>query len=470
MATYNINGQEVHVRTSGQAGSPIALLIHGWSSSWYTWSPLLDPLSSRFFCMAVDLPGYGLSPPPEDLPTIAGYADLMAGLIEQVSDRPVVVLGHSMGGLISMTLALRNPVLVERLVLLNPVVSGRLSTFIRLFIAPHIFLERYRWSGKLLSFLERTPISYQEQLMKPIFFAERAVVSEDVYERLRADARRPGQGRVRAACYRAMQNEPVTGRLSSIEAPALVIWGAEDNTVPLRDAGIVAAEWQAADLRLIPNAGHWPHFEQYETTLRYLAAFLGLPILASLPGEMPAIQEQLDVADIAQFLNNSELGAGLTHTQRLRVAGLCHSHSYGPGELIAGQGSQGDEMFIVREGQIDVVVRMTSDTGAEEERRVTTLKAGQVAGEMALLQGAGGTRTADLRAGQSGATVLALDSRYLAALFEDDPNLGIRILQNLGRSLSQRLRVETWQHQLAEKRYLEKMRELQRQQPAALGS
>ena len=212
MSTYVIAGQEIHIRDDNRRDAPIALLIHGWSSSWFTWTPLLPILSTRYSCMAVDLPGYGRSPAPQHPPTITGYADLMARLIEDVSDRPVVVLGHSMGGQISITLALRHPELVERLVLLNPVISGRLSTFINMFVAPHIMLEGFRWGGKILGFLERTPISYVEQLMKPILFAERAVISRQDYDRIKADARRPGQGAVRAACYRAMQRGDLRGR------------------------------------------------------------------------------------------------------------------------------------------------------------------------------------------------------------------------------------------------------------------
>ena len=451
MSTYTIDGQELHVRDN-RRDAPLALLIHGWSSSWFTWTPLLSAIGSRFSYMAVDLPGYGRSPAPRQRPTIAWYADLMAKLIEESSDRPIVVLGHSMGGQIALTLALRHPMLVERLVLLNPVISGKLSTFINLFVAPHILLERFKIGAKILSFVENTPISYVNQLMKPILFADRAVISKQDYERIKADARRPGQGWVRAACYYAMQNGDLRGKLQDIQAPAMVIWGAEDNTVPLRDAGIVADEWNQADLRLIPNAGHWPQFEQYDTTVRYLASFLGLPILASLPNERIASHRDLDVNEIAQFLSNTELGQDLNEAQRLRVAGLCRLHHFAPKENIAIEDATGDEMFLVQDGQVEVLVRVANGNGQDELRRVNVLMAGQVAGEMALIQGKGGRRTADLQAGKSGATVLAIDSRYLFALFEDDPSVGLKLMQNLARSLVQRLRVQTWQLQLAEQR------------------
>src|SRR6185436_15675561 len=113
MPMYTINGQTIYTQEQGPATGPIAILIHGWSSSSFTWAPVLPSLSRRYRCIAVDLPGFGRSPAPKDPPTIAGYADLIAGLIEQFTDRSVLLLGHSMGGQISATLALRHPMLVE---------------------------------------------------------------------------------------------------------------------------------------------------------------------------------------------------------------------------------------------------------------------------------------------------------------------------------------------------------------------
>ena len=249
-----------------------------------------------------------------------------------------------------------------------------------------------------------------------------------------------------------MKKADLRGKLGEITPPTLVLWGAEDNTVPLRDAGAVAAEWPQVDLRLIPNAGHWPQFEQYETTVRYLASFLGLPLASSK--DVPTTAErQLDVVEIAQFLSNTELGQDLNEGQRLRIAGLCHVHHFAPGETIALEDTTGDELFIVQDGQVDVIMRIQDPTtGTAGHRRMNVLLAGQVAGEMALLQGKGGRRTADLQAGRGGTTVLALDSRYLFALFEDDPALGLKLMQNLARSLVQRLRIQNWQLQLAEQR------------------
>jgi pimeloyl-ACP methyl ester carboxylesterase len=275
---YTVGEQRIHVREESPHRKTVALLIHGWSSSWYALSPLVPQLRERYRCLAVDLPGYGESPPSSQRATMAGYADLLAGLSRQVTDQPVVLVGHSMGGMISLTMALRHPEVVERMVLLCPTISGRLSTFINVFISPITLLERSRLGNRLVAALEPQMLSVTDRLMRPASFAERSGITEEVYHHLRADARRPGQGRVRAECYWAMRDGDLRGKLGSIKAPSLVLWGMEDNTVPLRDASVVADEWPDADLRIIPKAGHWPQFETPDLTRRYVRAFLSTPI------------------------------------------------------------------------------------------------------------------------------------------------------------------------------------------------
>jgi pimeloyl-ACP methyl ester carboxylesterase/CRP-like cAMP-binding protein len=434
MQTYTINNQEIAVIERGPDGAPLAVLIHGWSSSSFTWEPLIEAISRRYRCIAIDLPGFGQSPMPEQRPTIAWYADLIAGLIEHFNtERPALVLGHSMGGQIAATLALRHPAAVEQLVLLNPALSGRLSSRVNILYTPHVIAERYRAMEWLLEQLARTPLDYTDWLLKPSNFAEGVQISEAAYKRIREDARRRGQGPIRSACFTAMQDADLRGKLSVIEAPTLVLWGAEDNIVPLRDAGLVDREWPKADLRLIANAGHWPQFEQPEVTLRHISHFLGLPPAID---KQQRTKEDLDyLRDLAQFLNNTEIGGKLSESQRLRLGALLHSHGYAPSEHIATMNTTGREMYLVREGQLDVWI--TPANGAEPIL-LASVNAGQVAGELSLLDGS--PRSADLRAGPTGATLLTLTEEGLHILSEEDPQMGMRLMQNLAISLGKRLR------------------------------
>lgn len=450
MANYSINGQRLYAREEGPPNAQIALLIHGWSSSWYALSTLLPLLSKRFSCIAVDLPGYGNSPALRERTTIRAYVDLLAQLIREVTDQPVVLIGHSMGGMIGLTLAMRYPMLVDRMVLICPTISGRLSARINWLVSPITFLERFSLTGKITSVLEPHLLNVTDWMMRPVSFAERSGISEQDYKRLRADARRPGQGRVRADCFQAMRQNNLAGKLRELEAPSLILWGAEDNTVPLRDTGIVVDEYAHADLRIIPKAGHWPQFETPEITQRYVASYLGLPVISNRYSDVDSPAEAVSAA--AQFLAHSDVGNGLNLAQRTRLASQCHIRSYPPDTLIARAQESGSELFIVQEGTAEVwsdpvIMSQAIGSTSDGSQRLANVLPGQITGELALLDG--GRRSAYIRSGPEGATVLTLQRERLVALCNDDPTLGNQLIWNIATTLALRLRLTNWHLHLA---------------------
>lgn len=443
MATFLVNRTRIYAREEGARTGQLCLLVHGWSSSWYAVSPLLPLLGRRFRCVAVDLPGYGNSQRLAGRTTIMRYVDLLARLAQDLTDSPAVVVGHSMGGMIGITMALRYPQLVDRLVLLAPTISGRLSAWINYMISPITMLERHAIASRAVAALEPYMLQVTDRLMRPASFAERSAISQEDYRRLRADARRPGQGRVRAECYWAMRNNDLRGRLAQLETPGLVIWGAEDNTVPLRDAGVVADEWHGADLRIVPKAGHWPQFETPDFTRRVITSYLGLPVITTRPEDSASSDELTTQA--AEILANSDIGNGLTLAQRRRLAAQCRVRIFQPGDLIALPNDECTDLYIVQDGSVEV----WSQPGLSDEapsRQLTTVLRGQVTGEMALLDG--GRRSAGLIAGPEGATLLVLRRDRLRALLEDDPALGSAVIWNIATTLALRLRLTNFQLQM----------------------
>jgi CRP-like cAMP-binding protein len=243
-----------------------------------------------------------------------------------------------------------------------------------------------------------------------------------------------------------MLDNDLSDRLSKIETPSLVIWGAEDNTVPLRDAGVVADEWPAADLRILPKAGHWPQFESPDVTRRMVAAFLGLPLHSSALFKPVEEDELTQINEIAQFLVNSDVGNDLTLPQRTRLAAQCQARVFEPGEMIAEAEQTSDELFIIQKGYVEVWKDPENNSGKHDHSKiehVANLRAGQITGELAMLDREG--RSADLIAGSEGATLLALSRQRLLALVEDDSELGARFLWNMSTAMSIRVRFVLWQ-------------------------
>jgi len=411
-------------------------------------SPLVGLLSQRFRCIAVDLPGYGQSPPLTERPSIPAYADLLAEFIAQVSDGPVVLVGHSMGGMTSIAIALRHAPLVERMVLISPTITGKLSALINFGISPVTMLERFGLGGLIVSSVEKTFVGLTDRLMRPVSFAERTGITKQDYEHILADVRHPGQGRVRAECFFAMRESDLSGQLGAIDTPALVLWGAEDNTVPLRDAGVVADEWPDADLRILPKAGHWPQFETPEITRRIVAAYLGLPLTSDKLHSPVGDEALMQIREIAQFLAHSDLGSNLNLAHRTRLAAQCDVRHYNRGQSIIKEDAAGSELYIIQDGEVEIWKDPENPGhGAAAAQKQAVLRPGQVVGELSMLDQS--PRSADVVAGPEGVTILALSRERLLALCEDDAVLGTRLMWNISRAVAQRVRLVQWQLQRA---------------------
>lgn len=116
------DGVDVHTASfHGPATGPVFVAVHGLGGSHVNWMLLAPHLAELGPVHAPDLAGFGLTLPTGRTARVRDNLDLLAGFIRTVSpDAPVVLLGNSMGGLLSLLLAGTRPRLVERLVLVAP--------------------------------------------------------------------------------------------------------------------------------------------------------------------------------------------------------------------------------------------------------------------------------------------------------------------------------------------------------------
>ena len=111
----------LHVTTSGTASSGTAtlLFVHGVDSDSEVWTPTIDLLADHL-CVAVDLPGHGKSPVSTD-PAAYERSVMLEDLDAVISElaRPLVFVGHSLGGYLGMAYTLTHPNTVDALVLVS---------------------------------------------------------------------------------------------------------------------------------------------------------------------------------------------------------------------------------------------------------------------------------------------------------------------------------------------------------------
>jgi len=92
---YSVNNMQINIAEHGSGAVPI-ILIHGFTRSLSDWSHQVSSLSTRYRCMAVDLPGHGRSPPPRQA-TIETLAHSVNHMLDDLGLDTVVLAGHSMG-------------------------------------------------------------------------------------------------------------------------------------------------------------------------------------------------------------------------------------------------------------------------------------------------------------------------------------------------------------------------------------
>jgi len=286
-------GGPVHVADFGGRGTPM-LLVHGLGGSHANWLAVGDPLARRHRVLAPDLAGFGLTRPEGRSCSVEANAALLTGVIEEVG-RPVVLVGNSMGGLISMLVASRRPALVEGLVLVGAAMPRPLST--RPDLAVTAAFVTYAFPG-----LGERYVRQRAQRLGPEGLVRETIklctvdplrVPQDVYDAHVALARTRREfpwameaylEAARSLVRIVVQRRRFVAMIRSITAPTLLLHGDHDRLVPLgaaRWAAQVRPSWR---LEVFDDCGHTPQLEMPD---RFVDAVEGFCAEGSTPRREP---------------------------------------------------------------------------------------------------------------------------------------------------------------------------------------
>jgi 2-hydroxymuconate-semialdehyde hydrolase len=248
------------------SGPPLVLL-HGVGGSIYDWRHLIRPLSESHRVIAIDLLGAGESDMPEDADySVAAQARRVKGLMDLLGAERASLVGNSYGGGIALRLAQDWPDRVDHLVLINSVCYvEHVPAYVTLARAPCA-----EWAA------ETVPLGKVTRWVLRGCIPTIGILSEEELDTYIAEVRAPGR---RAAIVRVVRAvvppdpSEFESRLKSIRAPALLIWGREDKTVPVELGRRLAKELPNARLVEL-DAGHVPNQECPEKVLPLLEEFL----------------------------------------------------------------------------------------------------------------------------------------------------------------------------------------------------
>ena len=242
-------GARIHYTVHGDPSHPAVVLLQGLGLSsrfWFDIPELLaqDPHQPRFV-LAVDNRGTGKSEKPRRVWTMGTMADDVVAVLDHAGVEAAFVVGISMGGMIAQHVALRHPTRVRGLVLFATT-SGFLMGA----------LPEPAALGRLLSlpFGGRRAAKNLSRLLLPESKWHRAgEIFRDWPNAMRDDPTSPGTF---AAHLFAASTHFVTGRLRRIACPVVVVAGADDALIPLRNAQVLAKKIPRAELEVVAETGH----------------------------------------------------------------------------------------------------------------------------------------------------------------------------------------------------------------------
>jgi pimeloyl-ACP methyl ester carboxylesterase len=269
--TVDLDGPVHVVDYGGRAGGPTFVLVHGLGGSHLNWDLFAPLLTDVGRVWSLDLPGFGRSEPGGRSASVQANVTVLDRFVREVAGVPVVLVGNSMGGMISILEAAAAGSDVRALVLLDPAVPGprrrldpRVALEFALFAVPGLgerFLRlRRRRRGTLGSVLDTLRLCGVDPATVPSALVDRSVAL--------VDARQDVSGMDRAFLTAARSllrvlADPRRYRtaMAEVGAPVLLVHGDRDRLVPVDSARDVAARnpgWRYLEL---PGVGHVPQLQ-----------------------------------------------------------------------------------------------------------------------------------------------------------------------------------------------------------------
>ncbi len=244
------------------SGPNVLLFVHGFPFSGAIWDDQLAAVPDGWRFVAPDLPGFGRTAPIGGTLTMERLADELVVFLEQLGIRRAVVCGLSMGGYATLALWRRHPARVRALVLADTRAAPD---------TPQARAGRYENAARARS----NGVRVVAEAMLPRLLARHTLESRpDIVARLVAIMEAASVEGMAGALEGMAERADSTPLLHTIEVPALVLVGENDELTPPAESESLAEHIPNALLRVIPGAGHVTCMEAPEVFNRELNAFL----------------------------------------------------------------------------------------------------------------------------------------------------------------------------------------------------
>ena len=261
----DVDGRPVALYETG-TGDPAVIFIHGFAEHLRTWRPVQEQIAQTHRTVALDLWGFGASARPPDVKP-SDWVRQFIGAMDALGIERAVLVGHSLGGRVSLMTARAHPERVAGLVPVDADWGQAPHGYLIVWLLAHtpalpLALGRLRSSPghiqRTIDLIVTPNHHFTPEMIEGLFRPRRVVGS--------------------AACWRSLAAAPpladVRGLADGVNVPALVIWGADDPIVPLW-AGQKLARKLGCPIEVLEECGHFPPEEYPARTAELIEGFLG---------------------------------------------------------------------------------------------------------------------------------------------------------------------------------------------------
>ena len=226
-------------------GNPIALL-HGFLESSSIWEPFVEKLSENRQVITIDLPGHGKSGNFEEIHSMELMADAVFAILQELKVKEVTLVGHSMGGYVSLAFCKKFPILSKAIVLLNSTPESDNE-------------ERRINRDRAIKIVRKNKDSYMSMAISNLLSAKNRELFSEQLEKLKKEAFNLSEEGIIAALKGMKIRTDETKTLLHFNGPKYMVAGDKDPVLNFSDAKLVAKKTNCVFLPL--SGGHLSYIE-----------------------------------------------------------------------------------------------------------------------------------------------------------------------------------------------------------------
>ena len=270
----NIGGEMLSYVRVGTPGKPPLILVHGWMSHARLWQTTMDALAADYDCIAVDLYGFGFSDKNGHVDySIAAQAKRVLSLATALGVQTFYLMGHSMGGAIALSMAAECPDRVQKVIDVAGVATGKLTPYMR---ATTAFAVRIGYYVPQIWWISRVGMRHWKWY-KYIYADNAMTYEKDIIPLGGEDVLMsviPGCEVPTYHALNAINDIDLTTQLEAIHVPTLILFGQNDNVVPVSEGHHAHTHIPHSQLILYERCSHEPMLEYPERFFADIKAFL----------------------------------------------------------------------------------------------------------------------------------------------------------------------------------------------------